>query len=115
MTEKEGPRHSALGIVSLVLAVSSIVYALIGLLGPSSSIRIGSPFIWWFSILIILPASLLRSFIGMIMGGIGIIKRDGKRLFPVLGLVLNVLSFIGTIVITIFSVILLTLACVYGC
>ena len=103
-------KHSKLGIASVVIAVIVFVYffaagyislyALEDFFKDSNSLAaLGIAIIAFFIHLAVCCVGLI---VGSALAIVGLIKKDRKRLFPVIGLVLNFLPLISAFILTLY-------------
>ncbi len=102
--------HSKLGITSCVIAVIVFVYFLVAgyvslyvlddfFKDSNVFAALGIVIIWFF---IHLALCSFGFTIGLALAIVGVIKKDKKRLFPVIGLIFNLLPLISALIFTIY-------------
>ncbi len=107
--DRDPVKHSGLGIASfiiglVVLVILTIVFVyIIGILSQSYYISESDPRL--VAVGVVMMVGMLLSGVGIILSIIGLSKRTRKRIFPILGIVIN-----GLIVVFVIFLIILGLA-----
>lgn len=103
VTEKPKVKHSGLGLASFIISmVDVIIFVSVMIIGSmmASKSPMGldetSPLLLTLGMLIIF--SLILCLVGIGLGIAGIVKKNRKKLFAVLGLVFNVAFLLGIII-----------------
>jgi hypothetical protein len=95
------PKHSGLGIASFVMGLifGLILFVLIGIAGVQEVSNPGgmdenSPFAMVLGLLLL--GALLMNLVGAALGLAGVLQKNRRKIFAVLGLVFNLLAVLGT-------------------
>ncbi len=107
-------KHSKLGIASVVIALIVYIYFLvagyISLYGLDELFKDSNSFaalgILIIAFFIHLAVCSVGFIIGLALAIVGLIKKDKKRLFPVIGLILNALPLISVLILILYSFVL---------